>query len=106
MSEEANDQLTLGDLLADLLDEAAGVETPASRQYARNGVTFAIRSGEEEIELRLTTDIAEAALNTPDTHPSSRGGEWVEFSPRQWDDQAQDRLGAWFRVAWRLAEKR
>ena len=46
--------MNLGDLLADLLDEAGGVETPASRQYARNGVTFAIRSGEEVIELRLT----------------------------------------------------
>ena len=82
------------------------METPASRQYARDGVTFAIRSGEEEIELRLTADIAAAALNTPDTHPSTRGDAWIRFSPPTWDDHAQDRLGAWFRVAWRLAEKR
>ena len=106
MTDEANDQPTLGDLLADLLDETSGVETPASRQYARNGITFAIRSGEEEMELRLSPDIAEAALGTPDTHPSTRGADWVLFAPREWDDQAQDRLGAWFRVAWRLAEKR
>ena len=97
--------MNLGDLLADLLDEAGGVETPASRQYARNGVTFAIRSGEEVIELRLTADIAEAALRTPDTHPSSHGGDWILFSPPIWDDHARDRLEAWFRVAWRFAER-
>jgi hypothetical protein len=97
--------MNLGDLLADLLDEAGGVETPASRQYARNGVTFAIRSGEEQIELRLTADIAEAALRTPDAHPSSHGEDWILFSPPTWDDHAQDRLGAWFRVSWRLAER-
>jgi len=97
--------MNLGDLLADLLDEAGGVETPASRQYARNGVTFAIRSGEEEIELRLTADIAEAALRTPDTHPSSHGADWILFSPQTWDDHARDRLEAWFRVAWRFADR-
>jgi hypothetical protein len=101
-----DDNVNLGDLLADLLDEAGGVETPASRQYARNGVTFAIRSGEEVIELRLSTDIAEAALRTPDTHASSHGDDWVRFSPPTWDEHARDRLGAWFRVSWRLAEKR
>ena len=106
MSDQASDKPTLGDLLADLLDEAGGVETPASRQYARNGTTFAIRPGEEVIELRLGPDIAEAALRTPDTHPSSRGDDWIRVAPPTWDDQAQDRLGAWFRVAWRLAEKR
>jgi len=95
--------MNLGDLLADLLDEAGGVETPASRQYARDGVTFAIRSGEEVIELRLMADIAEAALRTPDTHPSTYGDDWILFSPFTWDEHAQDRLGAWFRVAWRLA---
>jgi hypothetical protein len=96
--------VSLGDILADLLDEADDVQTLASREYARGRVAFAHRTGEEVIELRLGAEIADAALRTPDTQPSSRGAGWVTFAPRTWDDHARDRLEAWFRVAWRLAE--
>ncbi|HUP83753.1 MAG TPA: hypothetical protein VM284_06155 [Candidatus Limnocylindria bacterium] len=97
---------SLGDLLAELLDETPEVELSATREYAHNGVAFAHRTGEETIDLRLGDEIGEAALRTPDTHPSSRGRGWVAFTPRDWDDMAVDRLKAWFRVAWRLTEDR
>jgi hypothetical protein len=98
--------VTLGDLLADLLDGAAGVEVPADREYARDGIAFAARTGEEVIELRLGRDIAAAARRTPDTGGSERGDDWVRFAPREWDPYAVDRLNAWFRVAWRSARSR
>lgn len=100
------DHLGLGDLLADLLDEADDVQTLATREYARDGVAFAHRTAEEVIELRLGAEIAEAAMRTPDTRPSNRGGGWIRFAPKAWDDHARDRLEAWFRVAWRLAATR
>ena len=97
---------SLGDLLAELLDETPGVAVSATREYAANGVAFAHRTSEEVIDLRLGEEIGEAALRTPDTHPSSRGAAWVRFSPKSWDSMAADRLRAWFRVAWKLTESR
>lgn len=94
---------SLGDLLAELLDETPGAAVSATREYSNNGVAFAHRTGEETIDLRLGEEIGEAALRTPDTRPSSRGRDWITFSPKAWDDMAVDRLHAWFRVAWRLA---
>jgi hypothetical protein len=95
---------SLGDLLAELLDETPEVTTSATREYAHNGVAFAHRTSEDTIDLRLGDEIGEAALRTPDTRPSDRGSGWVTFTPRTWDDMAADRLRAWFRVAWRRAE--
>ncbi len=96
--------MSLGDYLAELLDEAGDIETPVDREYARDGVTFAARPSDNVIELRLGAEIAEAARRTPDTGESARGDAWVRFAPRSWDeDHAQDRLEAWFRVAWRFA---
>jgi hypothetical protein len=95
---------SLGDLLADLLDEMPDIDLSASREYAHNGIPFAHRTGEESIDLRLGAEIGAAALRTPDTRASSRGSDWVSFSPKVWDDMAVDRLRAWFRVAWRLAQ--
>jgi hypothetical protein len=97
---------SLGDILAELLDEARDVEVQATREYARNGVAFAHRTDEEVVEIRLGAEIAEAAMRTPDTQPSSRGTDWVRFAPKTWDDHARDRFEAWFRVAWRFAEKK
>jgi hypothetical protein len=97
---------SLGDILADLLDETDDVEVLANREYARDGVAFAWRPEEHVIELRLGVDIAEAAQRTPDTHVSERGAAWVRFTPSEWDEHARDRLQAWFRVAWRMAESR
>jgi hypothetical protein len=101
-----SDQPTLGDVLDALLDEAGDIESPVDREYARGGVTFATRPAPDVVELRLGDEIAEAARRTPDTSPSERGPAWVRFAPRDWDEHAFDRLEAWFRVAWRLAEKR
>ena len=95
---------SLGDLLAELLDETPDVSLSATREYSHNGRAFAHRTAEETIDLRLGSEIREAALRTPDTHPSSRGSDWVSFTPKDWDDMAADRLRAWFRVAWRLTE--
>jgi hypothetical protein len=101
-----SEEPSLGDVLDALLEEAGDVETPADREYARSGVTFATRPEENAIELRLGDEIAEAALRTPDTTQSSRGPAWVRFAPLIWDELAFDRLEAWFRVAWRMAAKR
>jgi hypothetical protein len=101
-----SDDPSLSDVLDALLDEATDIETPADREYARDGVVFAARPDEEVIEVRLGEEIAEAALRTPDTHSSERGPAWVRFTPAHWDEFAFDRLEAWFRVAWRLAAAR
>ena len=95
---------SLGDILADLLEEIGEVEVSASREYAHDGIPFAWRPEEEVLEVRLGVDIAEAALRTPDTHVSERGDAWVRFSPPEWNEHARDRAQAWFRVAWRLTE--
>jgi hypothetical protein len=97
---------SLGDLIAELLDETPGVAVSATREYSANGVAFAHRTGEETIDLKLGPEIGEAALRTPDTHQSSRGPGWISFAPKSWDDMAIDRLHAWFRVAWKLAGTR
>jgi hypothetical protein len=97
---------SLGDVLADLLDETDDVQTLATREYARNGIAFAHRTDEEVIELRLGAEIADAALRTTATQPSNRGADWVRFAPKAWDEHAVDRLQAWFRIAWKLAAGR
>ena len=101
-----SEQVSLGDVLAALLDEAGDVEVPTDRQYARDGVLFAARPAEDVFEFRLGDEIGEAAMRTPDTGPSTRGTDWVRFAPADWDDLALDRLEAWFQVAWRLAANR
>jgi hypothetical protein len=99
------EQPSLGDVIAALLDEAGDIEAPISREYAREGVAFFARPAENEVEIRLGDEIAEAALRTPDTTASPRGPAWVRFAPPTWDEFAFDRVEAWFRVAWRMAAK-
>ena len=55
------------------------------------------------LEVRLPTDIAEAALRTPDTalDPDDRG--WVRFTPAEAERHVGDRATAWFQIAWRHA---
>lgn len=101
-----SENASLGDVLDALLDEASDVDTLVDREYSRGGVAFAVRPVDDVIELRLGDEIAEAAMRTPDTAPSSRGSAWVTFAPRYWDEHAFDRLEAWFLVAWRLAAPR
>jgi hypothetical protein len=94
-----------------ILDELASESGAESRraggsvEYTNSGQVFAVSEG-VGVELRLLADIAEAARRTPDTHASSRGDDWVRFTPQEWDDHARDRLEAWFRVAWRFAGDR
>ena len=84
------------------------VETPDVKEtggeYTRDGVVFAARPAPDTVEMRLGPDIAQAALNTGHTWPSSRGQEWVRLETTDWS-AAHDRLEAWYRVAWRLAGK-
>jgi len=55
------------------------------------------------MQVRLPTDIAEAALRTPDTmlDPDDRG--WLRFTPRDVERHVIDRATAWFQTAWRHA---
>jgi hypothetical protein len=72
--------------------------------WSADRVTFAILA-DSGVELRLDPAVAEAASRTPDTGLSSRGPEWVRFSPRALDDHAVDRLEAWLMLARRRAGK-
>jgi len=98
--------MTLEDRLAELVAEATDVRTTDKNEYSRSGTVFAVHPSADVIELRLGPEIAEAARRTADTSSSSRGDAWVRFEPREWDDHAQDRLDAWFRVAAKLAAGR
>lgn len=94
----------IDEVLADLMSDAGDVTVAGNgAEYARAGQVFASRSGSNVVELLLGEEIAEAAQRTPETGTSSRGVDWVRFAPSEWDDNAHDRLEAWFRVAWRLA---
>jgi hypothetical protein len=55
------------------------------------------------LEFRLDPIVARAALGTPDTSASSRGPEWVAFSPAELDRFAVDRALAWLGAAHRRA---
>jgi hypothetical protein len=94
-------------LLADLADDVGDVEVRSAAgmtDYLRAGAPFASVAA-DVVEIRLGAEIGEAAMRTPDTGPSKRGSDWVRFAPPVWDKLATDRLEAWFRVAWRFAEK-
>jgi hypothetical protein len=47
----------------------------------------------------LRADIAAAAARTPDAAPSSRGPDWVAFSPTTLDRFTRDRIESWFEFA-------
>jgi hypothetical protein len=91
------------EILESLIAETPDVTVRGS-EFERNGVVFAARPDPHTVELRLGPDIAEAAMNTPGTHPSPRGDDWVALKPANWAD-ADDRLEAWYRVAWRMAPR-
>ena len=90
--------------MAALLAETPDVKMTHDSEYARGGVLFAARHGDSAVELRLGPEIAEAALRTPHSSPSSRGEDWILLEPADWAE-ASDRLEAWYRVAWRIAGK-
>jgi hypothetical protein len=98
--------------LAAILDEAALELEDAERsaasygdavEWSISGITFASVHG-ERAEFRLDPMVAAAALRTPDTAPSPRGGDWVAFAPPELDRHAIDRATAWLASAWRRAD--
>ena len=84
------------------LDDATGTTDGDTTAYAREGVEFARVEG-VTLRVRLPVDIAEAALNTPDTQldPDDRG--WLLFTPADAERHVIDRATAWFRIAWKHA---
>ncbi len=88
--------------LADELDEVVSSADGDAMTYSRGGAAFA-RVSASTLEVRLPADIAEAALNTPDTilDPDDRG--WVRFTPKTGERHVTDRVAAWFQTAWRHA---
>ncbi len=98
-------------MMGELLSQAAAalggvvIEThAASTRFVRDGA-FAVLEA-TGAAFRLGPEIAEAALRTPGTAPSERGGDWIRFAPESWERFDQDRASAWFEMAWRLAEGR
>lgn len=53
---------------------------------------------------RLGPEIGAAARKTADVAESSRGQDWVAFSPEILDGHARDRFGAWFAAAHRRGQ--
>lgn len=84
------------------LPESRSVSDGGVVTWSRNGRLFAAL-GPAGIDINLDRAIAAAAARTPDSAPSSRGPEWVRFSPRQLDAHAIDRLRAWLDLAYRRA---
>ena len=86
------------------------IDLPETRALSAGGTTTWSRAdqpfaalGSDGIEIRLDRDIAAAAARTPDAAPSSRGPEWIRFSPGDLDGHALDRLRAWLELAYRRA---
>jgi len=95
----------LGAVLDDFAVELGGIERGAEGKgltWSRGDRMFAIRDG-ASVELRLDRTMADAALRTPDTAASSRGPEWVRYTPASLEGHDLDRLEAWFEVAYRRA---
>jgi len=103
-----NDQrITLTDLLDEMADEVGVVDRIVegdSVSYAARGTIFAAATeGGLRAMFRLRPDVVRGALATPDTRPSARGPEWVEFVPDALDTFGVDRIDAWFVLAHRIA---
>jgi hypothetical protein len=85
--------------------EAAAVEAGTTRHERGEAIDYEVGDvvvasvGPAGAEFRLGSDIAAAALNTPDTQTSARGAEWVSFRPRTVDRFARDRAEAWTALA-------
>jgi hypothetical protein len=79
-----------------------GGERGAPQTWSRGGVEFC-RWSPAGVELRVGEPIAAAAVRTPDTTPGDLGRDWIAFAPRELDDHARDRLGAWVVAAHRRA---
>ncbi len=80
---------------------AAGAERAtegSTTVWSISGRPFAA-AGADGAEFRLKPIVARAALGTPDTSASRRGGAWIAFRPPELDRFAIDRATAWFASA-------
>ena len=84
------------------LEDARAATAGPTTSWARGRQVFAIFDG-SGVDLRLDVPIAAAAMKTPDTTASTRGPEWVRFSPPTVDGHAVDRLTAWLALGYRRA---
>jgi hypothetical protein len=98
--------------LAEALAEAAMGLEPIERrpgsggsvEYLRAGRVLAIlETGGFAASFLLSAAVADAALRTPDTAPSTRGRGWITLRPLILDGHAVDRATAWLESAWRHA---
>ena len=76
--------------------------TGGGTEWLVRGRPFAAVTG-HVAAFRLEPTIGRAALGTPDTAPSGRGADWIEFRPAELDRFALDRAIAWFGSAHRRA---
>jgi hypothetical protein len=83
-------------------DVRTELEPDGSVTWSRAGRPFATVSPEgSSAGFALDPAVAAAAARTPDVEPSSRGPDWVDFSPADLDDHAADRAVAWLASAHR-----
>ena len=100
------DQQSLEHYLAVVaVESGAGmVRAEGGMEFTRAGEPFAFVSG-SAAEFKLDPEIAEAAVSTPSTSPSTRGPDWVRLAPDEPSAMDFDRAKAWFLSAWRAASK-
>ncbi len=85
------------------LEDVERIDRDGQVEFSRGGRPFAALDSDGSASFRLGPQVAQAALRTPDTHPSPRGPNWVSFRPAQLDRFARDRAEAWLEVAHRFA---
>ena len=103
MTEEPAAGLGLGDVLAAAAEGLDGVSTDADGEaitWFAGPAPFAVLMG-EAATFRLDPQVARAALRTPGTAGSDRGPDWLTYTPAELDDEAVDRIEAWFLSAYR-----
>jgi hypothetical protein len=105
-----SDDLAAGlrEALTQAATELAGVElvrTTGGTEFRVAGRIFAVVH-DATAEFDLDPVVARAARGTPSTEPSSRGVDWVAFTPPELDRFSRDRAVAWLGSAHRRAEAR
>jgi hypothetical protein len=90
--------------IAPYLDNViATVDDASGRTTYRRGEREIARMDARSLEVRLPSDIADAATRTPDTVPIVGEPGWIRFTPSSEERHVADRAEAWFRTAWRHA---
>jgi hypothetical protein len=86
------------------LPDVEALVTDDTTVYGTNGTDFAVVR-DDEATFRLRSDVARAALGTPDTAPGAEGRDWVRFRPEMLTSNELDRAEAWFVIAHRFASQ-